>query len=99
MKTFKDFLIEKTNYEIYHDTYSSAVHTALDYAKKLGFDFSEDDVFHIISVNTKKPSPDQTTRFSLPLSKNDKPSKKNLQVQVYNRNTDKKSFELTVYVL
>ena len=88
-----------TKYDLYHNTYSEAVQASYAYARENGYDVSEDDIFDVVAVGTKKPTPDSTVRFSLPLYKNGKGSKKYLQVQVYNRGTKTKPYELNVYVL
>ena len=98
MQTFKQFLNEKSSYELYHNTYSDAVQAAYAMAKKSGWEISDDDIDRIVATNTKKPSSGNTTKFSLPLYKDGKESKKMLHVQVYNRETDSKTYELNTYI-
>jgi hypothetical protein len=88
-----------SKYDLYHNTYSEAVQASYEYARENGYEVSEDDIFDVVAVGTKKPTPDSTVRFSLPLYKNGKESKKHLHVQVYNRDTKTKPYELNVYVL
>ena len=86
------------NYEIYHPHYSSAVQHALEHTKKKGYDINDDDVWDNISTGPKKPSEGHTNKIHIPLSKNGKPHKKALHIQVYNRGTEKNPYELNKYI-
>ena len=53
---FEQFLNEKkSDYQVYHNTYSSAVDAALEYARSNGYEVVMDDVWNEISVGSKKP--------------------------------------------
>ena len=100
MYTFKEFLSlqeAKDSYQINHPTYSSAISTALEFAKAKGFDMDPDEVFTQTGILNKKPKEGQTTRVSIPLTKNGKVQKKALQIQVYGKENG--NFELNAYIL
>jgi hypothetical protein len=88
----------KEPYPVYHNTYSSAVQTAEEYAKKKGFTVDEDDWSREIAFGPKKPSKGKTNRASITLFKNGKQQRKALQIQVYNRGTDGNTYELNCYI-
>ena len=84
------------NYELYHNTYTSAINTALEYHAANGLEVSEDDRWHHVAVNSKRPKDGETTRLQLPAT--DRNGKQHMiQIQVYNRGTDRMPFELNTY--
>lgn len=85
----------KSDYKIYHNTYTSAVEEILNHIKKNGYEYSTDDVFDTISSGPKKPSDGKTNRFSLDLYKNEKLQRKKLHAQVYGMG---KTYELNMYI-
>jgi hypothetical protein len=96
LKSLKKNITEnKSEYQIYHNTYSSAISEALDYAEKKGFKTEGDDVWKNISVGPKKPSEGKTNTITLSLYKDGKEQKKSLQIQVYNMGN---KYELNVYI-
>lgn len=96
---FKEQLNEaKTPNVVYHDTYSSAVQHAMRHAEDKGYDIDARDWQQHVGGGPGKPSDGKTTRHSIPLSKDGKPSKKTLNIQVYNRGTDNNSYELNHYI-
>lgn len=84
--------------ELYFDTYSAAVQYAKAKAEKMGYEVEEDDWFRQVTTGKGKPGRGKTTRHVLKLTKNGKPTRKGLAIQVYNRETDKKPYELNSYV-
>jgi len=97
--------------ETYFSTYSGAVQAARKYAEDKGFEIDEDDWHRQITVGSGKPGRGRTIRHSIGLiitaagkpsrmsaSAVGKPSKKNLQIIVYNRETENKPYELTCYI-
>lgn len=99
MQSFKEHLNEaKLPKVVYHDTYSSAVQHASDQAEAQGYQIDSSDWQRQIGGGPGKPSDGKTTKHSLPLSKNGEPTKKHLQIQVYNRGTDKNPYELNHYI-
>jgi hypothetical protein len=89
-------LEEKTDYEVYHKDYSSAVQTAIKQAEKRGYEVDMDDWHDKVATGPKKPSSGKTNSFSIKLMKDGKPSKKALQMQVYNMDNHK--YELNMYI-
>lgn len=97
MIKFSQFIAEapaQTNF----DTYSAALNVARETAEKKGFEVSDDDWFDQVNNGPKKPSAGKTVRHNLALTKNGKPTRKGLAIQVYNRGTDKNPFELNFYI-
>ena len=92
----KESINEKSAYEIYHKDYSSAVQTAIKQAEKRGFEVDMDDWHDKVATGPKKPSSGKTNSFSINLMKDGKPSKKKLQMQVYNM--DNQKYELNMYI-
>jgi len=89
-------LQEKSDYEIYHKDYSGAVQTAIKQAEKRGYEVDMDDWHDKVATGPKKPSSGKTNSFSINLMKDGKPSKKKLQMQVYNM--DNQKYELNMYI-
>ena len=85
----------KSDYEVYHKSYTSAIEAARNYAEKKGYEINDDDAFTKIGVGPRKPSPGKTNRFSIELTKGGKPQKKMLHIQVYGM---KNSYELNAYI-
>ena len=73
----------KSDYEVYHDSYTSAINAAKAYAEKKGYTINDDDSFTKIGMGPKKPSEGKTNRFSIELVKDNRVQKKMLQIQVY----------------
>jgi len=86
----------KSDYEVYHKDYSGAVQTAIKQAEKRGFEVDMDDWHDKVATGPKKPSAGKTNSFSINLMKDGKPSKKKLQMQVYNMDNHK--YELNMYI-
>ena len=96
MIRLKDLIKEvKNSYEVYHKSYTSAINAAKEYAEKQGYEINDDDSFRKIGMGPRKPSEGKTNRFSVELSKDGKPSKKQLHIQVYGM---KDKYELNTYV-
>jgi hypothetical protein len=86
----------KSDYEVYHKDYSTAVQTAIKQAEKRGYEVDMDDWHDKVATGPKKPSSGKTNSFSVNLMKDGKPSKKKLQMQVYNMDNHK--YELNMYI-
>ena len=80
----------KSDYPVYHFTYTSAINAAREYAEKKGYEIDDDDAFRKIGMGPKRPSAGKTNRFSIELMKGGKPQKKLLHIQVYNMGTFKR---------
>jgi len=85
----------KSDYEVYHKSYTSAINAAREYAEKKGYDINDDDSFTKIGMGPRKPSEGKTNKFSIELSKDGKPSRKQLHIQVYGM---RNSYELNAYI-
>ena len=88
-------LIKEATLQVYHNTYTSAIEHAIEYAEKKGFEVDKDDLFTKVGVGPKKPSEGKTNRFSIELTKDGKPQRKQLHIQVYGMKT---KYELNCYV-
>jgi hypothetical protein len=86
---------EAPSYKLHHNTFSGAVQEAIAVAKKQGYDVDEDDWSNKVATGPKKPSKDKTNRYSIKLLKGGKPTRKFLQIQVYNMGS---KYELNCYV-
>lgn len=86
----------KSDYEIKHKTFSSAIQHAVEVAAKQGYEVDPDDYDSKVAMGPKKPSKGKTNSYSLKLTKNGKEQKKALQVQI--ANLDNKFFELNMYI-
>jgi len=88
----------KRKFEINHNSYVSAMEEAQDYIEKNGYTVSEDEWFHKVSTGPRKPSAGHTNKMSIRIEKNGKEQKKMAHIQVYNRETKIKPFELNMYI-
>jgi hypothetical protein len=88
-------LAEAPNYKLYHTTFSAAVQEAIAVAKKQGYEVDEEDYQNKVAIGPKKPSKDKTNSYSIDLTKGGSPTKKKLQIQVYNMG---EKYELNTYV-
>jgi hypothetical protein len=96
--SFKEFLNEKDNYEIYHNSYTSAIQAAEKFAISKGYEIDPEEMAEKIGLGPSKPKEGKTNKFSISLIKNGKEQKKMLQIQVYNRGTSSNEFELNCYI-
>ncbi len=85
----------KSDYPVYHYTYTSAIQSARDYAEKKGYEIDDEDAFRKIGMGPRKPSDGKTNRFSIQLTKDGKLQRKQLHIQVYGM---KNSYELNAYI-
>jgi hypothetical protein len=84
-----------SDYKVYHNTYSSAINAALDYAEKKGYEYDKDETFTKIGVGPRKPVEGKTNKVTITLFKDGKEQKKSLHIQVYGMN---KEYELNCYI-
>ena len=84
--------------ENYHASYTDAIQTAVNAAKKRGYEVDSDDYHTKVSSGPRKPSEGKTVSHNLKLTKDGKPTKKGLSIQVYNRGGDKTPYELNHYI-
>mgnify|MGYP003111588649 CR=1 FL=1 len=81
----------KSDYELYHKTFSGAMQHAYAHAKKKGYTVDPDEIDNKVATGPKKPSAGKTNRYILGTDK-----KQKLHVQV--ANLDNKRFELNMYI-
>ena len=102
MKSFDDILNEisesRDTADIYFDTYTAAVQHAKAQAEKKGYEVVEDDWFTQVTTGEGKPGRGKTVRHALKLTKNGKSVRPSLNVQVYNRDTTRNTYELNFYI-
>ena len=91
-----------SDYQVRHQSYSSAVSCALNYYRNKGYDFNDDQVFNDIATH-KRPGEGQTNRFSLEVLEGFKDVdthqytlEEMLHIQIYNDGT---MYELNMYLL
>lgn len=88
----------KSNYQVYHSSYSSAVQHARKKIEDKGYTIHDDDWFHHVNSGPRKPSEGKTNSLHIPLHKDGKPIKKQAHIQVYNRGNDVgNNYELNMY--
>lgn len=96
LDALKTKLVEASKYDVYHTTYSSAVDTAIELAKKQGYEVDMDDVWDKVSTGPRKPSEGKTNTFNITLKKNGKEVKnRRLNFQVYGMGS---KYELNAYI-
>ena len=94
----KEITEGKSDYEVYHGTYGSAIDEIEKYANKKNYVIDEDDFSNAFTDAFFKPKKGKSYRSDLTLYKNDKKQKKALHTQIYNRDTDSNPFELNIYI-
>lgn len=93
-KLFEEF-VNESKYQVYHNSYTSAVDTALEYAEKQGYSYDKEETATKIGMGPKKPDDGKTNKFSITLYKDGKEQKKALHVQIYGMG---ERFELNAYI-
>jgi hypothetical protein len=90
--------MRKDKYVLYHDSYTKAIDTALNYAERNGYTTDAEERAEIIGMQSSRPKDGQTERVILPLYKNGKKQRKHLNIQVYNRGISGNTYELNAYI-
>lgn len=89
----------KEGYELYHDSYTSAIQTAKEIATSRGYVIDDDEAFRVIGSGPRKPAVGETNDLHLRLyDKDGKQKREALHFQVYNRGGDKRPYELNAYI-
>jgi hypothetical protein len=96
----------KSDYIIYHNSYSAAIQEVEEFVKKNGFTLDDqtdpeyvgDQMATKVGFGPKKPKAGDTNTFHFDLYKDNKLIKKMLHVQIYNRGTTSNEFELNMYI-
>ena len=86
---------KKSDYQVYHNLYSSAIDTALEYAEGQGYTYDKEETAVTIGMGDKKPKDGVTNKFTITLYKDGKEQKKALQIQVYGMGN---KYELNTYI-
>lgn len=96
VKLFEQFLTEKkSDYQVYHNMYSSAIDAALEYAESQGYTYDKEETATKIGMGPKKPGDGFTNRFTITLFKDGKEQKKALQISIYGMGN---KYELNTYI-
>lgn len=98
MKTFKELYEAANKPIIYFPSYSAAVQYAKKNAEEKGFEVPDGEWFQNVNNGDGKPGAGKTTKHNLALTKNGKPTKKGLSIQVYNRDVSGNTYELNFYI-
>ncbi len=86
-------------YEIYHPSLTDAVQAVEKYIADQGFTVSDDEMMHQVGFGPAKPTPGNTNKYSLELTKAGKLTRKMAHFQVYNRGYDiANNMELNLYI-
>lgn len=86
-------------YQIYHNSFSSAVKTAREMVESIGYEISESSWFVQITTGLGRPKEGKTFKCSINLLKDSIPQKKMLHIQIYNMGNDiANNFELNFYI-
>jgi hypothetical protein len=88
--------MKKSEYQIYHRTYSSSIDAMIDYANRNNYSINQDELFDTVSIGPIRPREGVTNRFTLSLFKDDKEQRKAIHFQVYGRGNA--GFELNMYI-
>lgn len=92
-------ILEKSNYQIYHSSFTSAVTSARQYVEKMGYTVDEDSWTDEIALGQGKPKNGSTTKAHIKISKDGKEQRKMLHIQVYDRgDTVGNRYELNCYI-
>ncbi len=97
---FKELFLEKSDYVLYHNSYTSAVQAAEKYVNDQGFELDKEEMADSIGMGPGKPKNGKTVKHSLGLYKNGSPikGKRKFHFQVYNRGQDNNTYELNAYI-
>ena len=96
VKLFEAFISEKSDYQVYHNTYSAVINAVEEYAIDNGYELDEEEYSNAYIDAFFKPKEGATKKDTLTLYKNGKEQRKALHVQIYGRGKDK--FELNMYI-
>jgi len=86
-------------YQVYHDTFSSVINEIEKWLISIPYDYDKDEFIDSYIDAFFKPRPGKTKKDTISLYKlkTDTLARKAAHIQVYNRGTDKKTFELNMY--
>jgi len=96
IKVFEQFVTEaQSDFQVYHNKYSSAIDEIEKYAKKMGYELDREEYANAYTDAFFKPKDGQTKKDTLTLYKNGKEQRKALHVQIYGMGN---KFELNAYI-
>ena len=96
VKLFEQFVTEaQSDFQVYHNQYSSAIDEIEKYAKKMGYELDREEYANAYTDAFFKPKDGQTKKDTLTLYKNGKEQRKALHVQIYGMGN---KFELNAYI-
>tara|TARA_Y100000389_G_scaffold147957_1_gene146935 strand:+ start:1920 stop:2555 length:636 start_codon:yes stop_codon:yes gene_type:complete len=96
INTFSDFLLEKEDFVVYHNTYSATIDAVEKYANDKGYELNQEEYGNAYVDAFFKPKEGSTKKDTLSLFKKGKEQKKALHIQIYGRQN--KKFELNMYI-
>ena len=96
MKLFEEFINEKSDYQVYHNSYSSAIDAVETYTNSNGYDLDKDEYSKAYIDAFFKPKEGETKKDTLSLYKDGKEQKKAVHIQIYGR--PNKKYELNMYI-
>ena len=97
IKTFESFINEGSIGD-YYDTFEEAMDDVQLGMEAEGLTFDEKEWTKTVEVGKKPPRPGETFETSIPLYKNGRKAKQMVHIQVYNRGTGTRPFELTYHI-
>jgi hypothetical protein len=93
---FNEFLNEsKSDFQVYHRQYSTAIDEVEKYANKMGYELDQEEYGNAYLDAFFKPNDGDTKKDTLTLYKNGKEQRKALHVQIYGMGS---KFELNMYI-
>lgn len=93
---FNEFLNEsKSDFQVYHRQYSTAIDEVEKYANKMGYELDQQEYSNAYLDAFFKPNDGDTKNDTLTLYKNGKEQRKALHVQIYGMGG---KFELNMYI-
>jgi hypothetical protein len=84
-----------TDFQVYHNSFSSAVQTAQQYVEARGYTLDEQEWFNRISTGPRKPQEGETNSYTLTLYKDGKEQRKSFHIQIYGM---RDRYELNAYI-
>lgn len=104
METFKEYLLSeggsggKNDYDVYHDSLTSAVQEVEDNIRRQGYEFDPEDIAQKVGFGPRKPTNGETNKYHVEILKDGKPQRKMVHFQVFDRGTERNTYELNMYV-
>ena len=87
------------HYETYYPSLTSAVRAVEKYIADRGFTVTADELTNVVGFGPAKPTPGNTNKYHLEISKNGKIQRKKAHFQVYNRGYEiGNNMELNLYI-